>query len=116
MQEIVINRCYGGFSLSRKAFLRLRELQQKDALDEPDWGEPWGDGSGVRKSFGGSGSFCRDIARNDPLLVQVIKELDTGADGRYSELKIIEIPNDMEWIVDEYDGLEWVAEKHQTWR
>ena len=52
MQEIVINRCYGGFSLSRKAFLRLRELGQKDALGEPDWGEPWGAGSGIREVWG----------------------------------------------------------------
>ena len=117
MQEIVINRCYGGFSLSRKAFLRLRELGQKDALEEPDWGEPWGDGSGVREPFGGSiGSFCRDIARNDPLLTQVVKELDADANGSCAELRIIEIPNGVEWQIEEYDGLEWIAEKHQTWR
>ena len=118
MQEIVINRCYGGFSISRKAFLLLRELQQKDALDEPDWGESWGDGSGVREPFGGSGtgSFCRDIARNDLLLIEVVKELGADAYGACAELRVIEIPNGVEWVVDEYDGLEWVAEKHQTWR
>jgi hypothetical protein len=28
---------------------------------------------------------------------------------------VIEIPDDVEWEVEEYDGLEWVAEKHRTW-
>ena len=32
-----------------------------------------------------------------------------------STLKIIEIPDDVDWIIEEYDGNEWVAEKHRTW-
>jgi len=35
--------------------------------------------------------------------------------GSYSRLKIVEVPDDVEWEVDEYDGNEWVAEKHRTW-
>jgi len=118
MQEIVINRCYGGFSVSRKGFLRLRELGQKDALEEADWDEPWSDGSGICKPFyeGSEGTFCYDIARNDSLLIQVIKELHADASGDCAELKIIEIPNGVDWVVEEYDGLEWIAEKHQMWR
>ena len=56
-----------------------------------------------------------DMARNDPVLVQVVEELGRNADGRHAELKIVEIPDDVEWQIDEYDGLEWVAEKHRTW-
>ena len=26
------------------------------------------------------------------------------------------IPDDVEWYVEEYDGIEWVAEVHRTWR
>jgi hypothetical protein len=44
-QKIVINTRIGGFSLTRAAFLRLRELGCIEALDEPDYGEPWGHGS-----------------------------------------------------------------------
>jgi hypothetical protein len=38
------------------------------------------------------------------------------ANGRFSELKVVDIPDDVEWQIDEYDDLEWVAEKHRTWR
>ena len=33
----------------------------------------------------------------------------------YSELKVVEIPDDVEYDIQEYDGNEWVAEKHRTW-
>ena len=113
--KIVINADYGGFSLSRKAFLRLRELGQKDALEEPDYGEKWSDGSGPRKDDGLGGFFCRDIDRSDPLLVKVVEELGEEANGSCASLKIIEIPNGVEWEIEEYDGNEWVSEKHRTW-
>lgn len=58
----------------------------------------------------------REIERTDPILIQVIRGLRGKANSRFSELKIIKIPNDVEWEIEEYDGSEWVAEKHRTWR
>jgi len=57
----------------------------------------------------------RDIERNDPLLIQVIKELKQEANGYCAKLKIVEIPDDVEWEIEEYDGWEHIAEKHRTW-
>jgi len=57
----------------------------------------------------------RDIARNDPLLVQVVEELGEDANTRFSNLKVVEIPDDVAWEIDEYDGYEHVAETHRTW-
>jgi hypothetical protein len=45
----------------------------------------------------------------------VVLELGEAANGRCAELKVVEIPDDVEWQIEEYDGLEWVAEKHRTW-
>jgi hypothetical protein len=30
-------------------------------------------------------------------------------------LKIVEVPADVEWVIDVYDGNEHVAEAHRTW-
>jgi hypothetical protein len=57
----------------------------------------------------------RDIERTDPILIQVIRELKSKANSRFSKLKIVKIPDDVEWEIEEYDGSEWVAEKHRTW-
>ena len=56
-----------------------------------------------------------DIERNDQYLVRVIEELGDDANGRFSELKVVNIPDEVEWQIEEYDGLEWVAEKHRIW-
>lgn len=53
--------------------------------------------------------------RADPKLIQVVKELGKKANGACAHLKIVEIPEGIEWTVEEYDGLEWIAEKHRTW-
>ena len=93
MKKLVINKCYGGFSLSEEAIGRYRELShcQKDL---------W---RGM------------DIPRDDPFLVQVVDELGSKADGDCAELKVIEIPSDVEWELCDYDGVEWVAERHRRW-
>jgi hypothetical protein len=33
-----------------------------------------------------------------------------------SAIKIVEVPADVDWVLMEYDGCEWVAEKHRTWQ
>lgn len=113
--KIVINKCFGGFGLSEEATLLygkkkgLNIIVVKDKymknlnhyyLDEKKDGNYFSD---------------RDIKRNDTVLVEVIEELGEKANNAYSELKIVEIPNDVEWIIEEYDGKEWVSEDHRRW-
>lgn len=113
-RKVVINATHGGFGLSRAAFLRLRELGQAEALAEADIGEPWADGSGPRAASG-LVSFGDDIPRDDPLLARVVEEMGEAASGPMASLKVVEIPVDVEWEMQEYDGAEWIAEKHRTW-
>jgi len=95
--KIVINSCHGGFSLSEKA---QKLFCQYSMIEWKDWQEDW--------------SYY-DIERNDQYLVRVIEELGDDANGRFSELKLVNIPDEVEWQIEEYDGLEWVAEKHRIW-
>lgn len=88
MQKIVINNCYGGFGLSPKA---LAELQVTE-------------------------SESYKISRDDPRLIACIEKLGAESGDEYSSLKIVEIPDDVSWEICEYDGYEWVAESHRTWR
>lgn len=114
--KIVINGCFGGFGLSHRAFLKLREMGNERALKEPDYGEYWGDGSGPREKWGDeTGSFLEDIPRDDPDLIEIVETLGKEADGSCARLKIVEVPDGVEWEISEYDGLEHVAERHRTW-
>lgn len=58
----------------------------------------------------------RNIPRDDPDLIKVVRELGKEANGHCAKLKIINIPKDIEYTIEEYDGLEHIAEKHRTWR
>ena len=57
----------------------------------------------------------RDIPRDDEALIKVVKTLKKKANGRCADLQIVKIPDDVEYEISEYDGLEHIAEKHRTW-
>ena len=93
MRAIVINRCYGGFGLSQAA----RELLAQ------------------RKNISMEKFNIFDIRRDDKDLVAVVQELGAEVNTVHSELKIVEIPEDVKWYIDEYDGMEAVHEAHRSW-
>jgi hypothetical protein len=89
--KIVINTCHGGFGLSKEALAFYNERA----------------GTAIK--------YEDDIKRNDLILIQIVEELGEAANGSYARLKVVEIPDDVEWTIKEYDGDEWIAEKHRTW-
>jgi hypothetical protein len=113
--KVVINYTPGGFSLSPLAMKRLRELGSEAATREPIYpGEKYSNGS-ILKPGSNYSSFHPDIARADPLLIQVVEELGKEANTSYSDLLIVEIPDGIKYHIHEYDGLESIHEEHRSW-
>ena len=78
--KIVVNKCFGGFSVSEKV---------RDAL-------------GLNSVYG-------EIDRTDPKLIELVETLGDEANGRAARLRIVNIPDDStDWEIDEYDGAERV--------
>ncbi len=133
MKKIVINRCYGGFGLSHKGTLRYAEIKGitlcpwLDEITRSVYGERAviGDDKMMhhystspvidREYEEGSYFSDSDIPRDDPALVQLVEEMGKIASGRCAELEIVEIPDDVDFVIEEYDGMEWIAEKHRAW-
>ena len=87
VQRIVINTCFGGFELSEQA---LRVIN-RDELE-------------------------METERDNPLLVMAVEYLGEAANGPHAKLKVVDVPDGVAWTIQNYDGVEWVAENHCTWR
>lgn len=126
--KIVINRCYGGFGLSEAAYDRLAKVHGVPVVAYTD-GK---DSAGViydhklsadekenrlaeTRLFGRYWDTWTSDARADSRIIEVVETLGKLANGACADLRVIEIPDGIEVEVEEYDGLEHVAERHRTW-
>jgi len=106
--KIAINRDYGSFDLSDEDYSFVAKHKGwQHACDDYDHSYWIG---------GGDYLYAGDLDRNDPVLIQCIETLGESVNGIHSDIKIVEIPSDVDWYIDNYDGVEWVAERHRTWR
>lgn len=141
--KVVINKRHGGFGLSEQAVIEYFKIKRQPLWVVRDskygslgivhyWvvpeherlqdaGDDWFTMSlEQRQEYNRKWSeqtFSEtSVARDDPILVQVIETIGSEkASSKYAELQVVEIPDDVEWQIEEYDGLEWIAEKHRTW-
>lgn len=139
--KIVINAQYGGFNLSAEALkylaekgsrllekIPLNEYYGKDRVDEQwekeklkDIGDGWftnGWTFFVTKKDGfiyHLDDRYDDKTRSHPDMIEVVEKLGEKANGNCATLKIVEVPDDAEIEIEEYDGIEWVSEKHRRW-
>ena len=90
--KIVINRCFGGFSVSEEAYKYM--------------GLEW-DGYGYLSNG--------EMERNDPKLVECVETLGEKANGSHASLEVVEIPDDVDWYIHDYDGQESIHENHRSW-
>ena len=138
--KIAVNRCYGGFGLSPKAieyylslkglpcfFYKQTKYKHNGGVNEfikvsTDEASGWD--TVYTKDLGDTISeynkehyfYFRDIERNDPLLIQTIEHIgNKESSGPCAAVDIVDIPDGIQWEIDEYDGMESVHEAHRSW-
>jgi hypothetical protein len=112
MQKILINTDVGGFSLSLEAKeLYLKEKGISYTVDKTNnvWGEYVILPPEVNRTL-------YLLLRDDPILIRIFEQIGSEKfSADYCTISIVEIPDDVQWIICESNGYEWVAEKHRTW-
>ncbi len=127
--KIVINACFGGFGLSPEAEIKLHKLgcSHTKTITQDTYFNITKD-EGLRKEHIEclkipvlkNGDLIVDNhreykARTCKNLIKVVKEMGEKANGKYSKLKIVKIPDGIKWDIDEYDGFETIEEEHRSW-
>lgn len=136
--KIVINTCFGGYSISALATKELAKRKGKEcfffttdlrtheynpvSIEEAENAFCWfaysvNNPQDYRLSERAEKISLMDIEkyRSDSDLIAVIEELGEKANGKHAELKIVEIPDGVDWEIDEYDGIETIHEVHRSW-
>ena len=135
--EVVINGCFGGFGISNLALLELIKMNSKivakqtfkkyygsdkdyetdkvklEVFKDGFFSRPFSNGVLYDNKFVYYVSY--ELKRNSPDLIKVVKKLKEKANGHCAELKIVEIPDGVDFVIDEYDGIESIHEKHESW-
>jgi len=91
--KVAINTCFGGFGLSKEAYDYL--------------GLEW-DNYGYK--------YDNQNERSNIKLIECIEELGEKANGLYANIKIIEIPDNIKYYIDNYDGKETIRKEYDTWQ
>ena len=88
--KVVINADFGGFGLSPKAFdLYKQRSENKEDLPK----------------------YSSDVRRDDPVLVSIVEGLGEEVNDRWSCLEVIEVPDEYDYYIHDYDGLEHIVLK-----
>ena len=140
--KLVINKCFGGFSLSmlaQKEYLKLKgkkaffykqtkfkfnggidEYTRIDDLSEKDifahtYTKDFGKTFTPAKGNEKYYWYYGNIERTDKDLIAVVEKLKEKASGQCGQLEIVEIPDDVSYEITDYDGIERVEETHRSW-
>lgn len=139
MKKVILNKCYGGFCVSKEAYelyakkkgldLFCYELDIKDIRHHIYKYTKEDNGLFINfftKDFGNNveitdedykkyNLYLDTRHREDPILIEVIEELGKKANGRCGKLKIVEIPDGLDYVIDDYDGIETLHQRVQEW-
>jgi len=130
--KVAVNKCFGGFRFSKEGYEWLMKEKgwtmttwNKDGdYTDPDAqivkqtedpSRPWTmPGSGGPEYYFVQSD--RDPSfRTNPDIIEAVETLGLKVNDSVANIKITEIPDDIKWHIDDYDGSEHIAEDHRTW-
>lgn len=100
--KIAINKCWGGFVLSKQVY--------------DEMGIKW-DGYGYLTNEDLEiSSDNYNAYRSDKRLIKAIEKIgNKESSGDLAKIVIVEIPDGIDFEIENYDGMESIHEKHRSW-
>lgn len=111
MREVVINSCAGIFDLSQEAlikYVRRKNIRLHVTRNQRYLVYHLKDKSDRKDEDDSLFELDKDIARDDPDLVYLVKDMGDKVNTNYSSLKIVQIPDGMNFEIECDDGKETI--------
>jgi len=100
--KVAINKCWGGFSVSEEVYKEL--------------GIKWDDYGHLSNEDFGIKDDNYNAYRSDKKLIAAIEKVGLEkASGELARIVIVNVPKDISWELDNYDGMESIHEQHRVW-
>jgi len=118
ISTMLIKEYYGGNNPTSKDHWQEKWERDKKAMKKIDkyFISTFGSGQLFDDDYNNYSSvYSFNGDRTHPDLIQVVKRLGDKANGHCAELKIVKIPDDVEYEISEYDGNETIEEVHRSW-
>lgn len=141
MKKVILNKCYGGFDVSYLAHkLYAKRKFNVDEIFFYLWSK---DGYVKQETSKDTSAFMKftlkdfgdiisheevrtnkvdifrldDSYREDEILIEIVEELGEEANTLISDLKVVEIPDEVaeDYVIDDYDGIETLHKRVEVW-
>jgi len=100
--KIAINKCYGGFGVSKAIYDEL--------------GIKWDEYGYIdNESFGIESNNFYEYRKHPKLIAAIEKIGEKDASGNLADVRVVNIPDGVEWEIEDYDGIETIHESHRSW-
>ena len=130
--KIILNKCYGGFDVSDKAYelyaekkgislyryyndYKNKKMHKGSGVITYYFTKDFGDNVETDKIDWKTDLYLNDEYRDDPILIEVVEELGKKASGSCGNLVVVEIPDGMDYVIDDDDGIETLHENVRMW-
>ncbi|MBQ2641337.1 MAG: hypothetical protein IJG15_04995 [Lachnospiraceae bacterium] len=133
--KVILNKCYGGFRPSHEAYrfycekkglglyayqlgpdLRYHRAKDLDSAFTTYFTKDMGDVVNGSREVVWDDHLCLDETyREDPALIAAVETLGPAASSYVSKLVVVEIPDGMEYVIDDYDGVETLHQRVEEW-
>jgi hypothetical protein len=121
IRSLTPKKYYGGESLQYINKDRWQENWNKEFVDYEDLGDGMMAHPQAFNIFKEGMLYLLDdnidekALRTHNDLIELIETMGQNASGFHAKLKIVEIPDNISWYIDNYDGLERISEAHKSW-
>jgi len=117
--KVILNKCYGGFSFSQEAVMMYGKAIGVNyrCVDGYHYTSCSDEEIAAMDEWEQDNAFVTfdERYRYNPVMIKIVEQLGERANTECSLLKVVDIPDEVEYTISDNDGIETLYEKCRRW-